>query len=117
MSCPSTSTVTMSDCFLIAKLMIEVSRSQRVVPASSLLRRAGRLERGDCGHVDKVTPGGAAREIAARTRQSLHNRADGDGAANPFHQLMRDVPGIERREDEHVRPTGNLTVWRLASAH
>ncbi len=79
-----------------------------------------------------VIHNGAAREIAARPPQSLHDRPDGARTSQPLHQLVRDVPGVERREHQHVRasrrpgcpapsgqppPTGERSVSLQFSVH
>jgi hypothetical protein len=57
------------------------------------------LERGNGSHIDYVVYDGAAREIIAGPPQSLNDGTHGARASQPLHQLVRNVPSIERWED------------------
>src|SRR3954471_25086335 len=122
MSWPSTSTTTISPSFLIEKLMSYSpgSSSAGLVPchrrARGLVGRC-RLQRGDGSHIDNVVNYRAAREIVARPSQPLHDRPDGGRPSHALHQLVRDVPGIQRRKHEHVRPSGHGAVRSFPGSH
>ena len=73
-----------------------------------------RLQRGNGGHVDNVVRRRSARKIAARPSEPLNDRSDRRRARDSLHQLVRDVPGVERREHENVRAAGHGTPRSLS---
>src|SRR5687767_964370 len=113
MSCPSTSTTTISPCFLIEKLMCGSPERSRLNQPSC---RRG-LQCGDGGDIDNVIGGGAAREIGAGSRQPLENRADGARASEPFDELVADIAGVQRRKDEDVRASSDGAARSLTQTH
>src|SRR5216110_2985564 len=56
----------------------------------------------------------APRQVRDRFRQSLQDRAERGPAAQPLHQLVTDVAGVEIGEDKHVRPSANRRTFGLA---
>jgi hypothetical protein len=72
------------------------------------------LERRDRGYMKDGVRVGAAREIGDGHREPLEDRAYCFGVRQPFGEFVRDVPGVEVREDQDVRAAGDLTSRRFA---
>src|SRR5688500_4833102 len=83
---------------------------------SGVRPRSG-LEGRDRGDVDNVIRDGAAGEIATRSREPLEDRPYRGRPGQPLHELVADVPGVERGEDEDVGRTRHRTPGRLALPH
>src|SRR5467141_5446170 len=73
-----------------------------------------RLENGDRRSVHNIIGGRAARQVRDRLGQSLEDRAERRPPAEPLHQLVADVPGVEIGKDQHVRPPADSRAFRLA---
>src|SRR5712692_11247846 len=56
-----------------------------------------RLENGDRRSVHNIIGGRAARQVRDRPRQPLENRTERHPAAEPLHQLVTDIAGVEIR--------------------
>ena len=59
----------------------------------------GRLQRGNCGHVNNVVRFSAAREIGDRPREALKNWSQRLRTTYALHQLVGDVARIQRRKN------------------
>src|SRR5450830_1634054 len=57
----------------------------------------------DRNHVVHIVGAATARQIVGRLVQALQQRADGDGAAHAFGQLVADIARVQVREHQHVR--------------
>src|SRR5260221_8146367 len=113
MSCPSTSTTTISPCFLIEKLMCQSPESTRSVEG----RRCRCLKRGDGRHVENVLCTRSAREIVAWTAHPLEDGSDRARGRKSLHQLVGDVARVQGRQDQDRRLARHLAAGRLAGRH
>src|SRR5467141_125735 len=73
-----------------------------------------RLENGDRRSVHNIIGRRAARQVRDRFGQSLKDRAQRRPPAEPLHQLVTDVPGVEIGEDQHVRPAADRRAFGLS---
>src|SRR6266446_10994792 len=65
-----------------------------------------RLENSNHRRVHNIIGGRSARQVRDGARETLQNRAQRGPAAEPLHQFVADVPGVEIREYQHVGATG-----------
>jgi hypothetical protein len=72
------------------------------------------LHSGDGDRVDDVVDQGAAGQVVHRLGETLQHGADAHDVGTALHRLVGRVAGVEVREHEYGRATGNRTVGRLA---
>ena len=76
-----------------------------------------RLAGGDCDHLVDVIHGAAAAEIVDRAGDTLEDRSDGVGVAEPLDELVADVADLEVGEYEDVGVACDLAAGSLLGAY
>src|SRR5216117_3569324 len=73
-----------------------------------------RLENRNRRRVHNIIGGRAARQVRDRLGQSLEDRAERGPPAEPLHQFVADVAGVEIGKDQDVRPAAHHRAFGLA---